>query len=260
MSLESLTTPFPWVSYSKKARHKLSTMRQAGFFTKEESEERKVFLAIGEEGSAKEGNWIRFYLLIDNEDGMCLDCRYCLFGQTALIAGAEAIAELAIGKNYVQLSRLSTDLVDRQLRDKQDRPGLPKEAHPHLNLCLDALLNALETCQGISLPESETVGSPLSLVKEEGYPHFASLSLKEKMRAIERVLDEDVRPYIALDNGGVELLNIKEPFEVLISYQGSCTSCFSAIGTTLSYIQQTLREKVHPEITVTPDIDANAFF
>ena len=68
-----------------------------------------------------------------------------------------------------------------------------------------------------------------------------------------------MRPYIALDAGGVEVINLLEDKEVIIAYQGSCTSCYSAIGTTLSYIQQVLRAKVHPSLVVVPDIDPQMF-
>lgn len=81
------------------------------------------------------------------------------------------------------------------------------------------------------------------------------LSLKEKIAVIEHVLDEDVRPYIALDAGGVEVLNLLNDHEVIITYQGTCTSCYSSVGTTLSYIQETLRRKVHPDLSVIPDVD-----
>lgn len=64
-----------------------------------------------------------------------------------------------------------------------------------------------------------------------------------------------MRPYIALDAGGIEVINLIEDKQVIIAYQGSCTSCYSSIGTTLSYIQQTLRAKVHPDLVVIPDMD-----
>ena len=68
------------------------------------------------------------------------------------------------------------------------------------------------------------------------------------------ILDKDVRPYTELDAGGVELLNLIEDKEVIIAYQGTCTSCHSATGATLSYIQQVLKAKVHPDIFVTPNL------
>ena len=80
------------------------------------------------------------------------------------------------------------------------------------------------------------------------------LSLKKKIAVIEEVMDRDIRPYIALDGGGVTVLNLIGDKELSIAYQGSCTSCYSSIGTTLSYIQQVLRAKVHPDIVVVPEM------
>lgn len=71
---------------------------------------------------------------------------------------------------------------------------------------------------------------------------------------IEEVMKEEIRPYIELDGGGVEVINLLNNREVIIAYEGSCTSCFSSTGATLSYIQQTLRAKVHPELIVIPNI------
>jgi NifU-like protein len=56
-----------------------------------------------------------------------------------------------------------------------------------------------------------------------------------------------------LDAGGVTVVNLINDKELLISYQGACTSCYSSIGATLSYIQQVIRAKIHPDITVVPD-------
>ena len=74
------------------------------------------------------------------------------------------------------------------------------------------------------------------------------MPLKKKLALIEEVLDQDIRPYIALDGGGIEILNILHDKEVVITYQGNCTSCFSAIGTTLSSYPASPSAKVHPTI------------
>jgi NifU-like protein len=71
---------------------------------------------------------------------------------------------------------------------------------------------------------------------------------------LEEIIARDIRPYIELDAGGIQVIDLTTENEVLIAYQGSCTSCFSATGTTLSYIQQVLRAKVHPSLVVVPDL------
>lgn len=262
MTLEKLTHPFPWALYSRKVCARIDTQRSSGSFTPKDAEERKVRLAIGEEGSVADGNCVRLYWLVDKEDGKILDARYQVYGQTALIGAAEAAVELLIGKNYDQAKRITAELLDKQLRDKESEPAFPRETYPHLTLVLGAIENASEKCTDLPLPDfyvSSPVPRDIGEVLEGGFPGWIELPLKKKLAVIEEVLDRDIRPYIALDAGGVEVINLLNDKEVVIVYKGSCTSCYSSIGTTLSYIQQILRAKVHPEIVVVPDIEPASF-
>lgn len=262
MGLALLCHPFPWSLYSKKLISKIENPRSAGFFTKDDAEERGMRLAEGVEGSIENGNCIHFYWLVDKEDGVIVDVKFQAFGQTALIGAAEAASQLLIGKNYDQALRISGDLIDKEVRDKETEPAFPKETYPHINLVLGAIENASAKCT--DLPLADTYVAPpvpkdIGEIVEGGYPGWLELPLKKKLAVIEDVLDRDIRPYIALDAGGVEVLNLLNDREVIITYQGSCTSCYSSIGTTLSYIQQVLRAKVFPEIIVVPDIDPSSF-
>jgi NifU-like protein len=262
MSLDALTTPFPWYRYSKKLIAKIEAPRNAGIFTKEESEARGMHLAIGEEGRLEDGNCVRLYWIVDKDDGIIVDAKFQVYGQSALIGAADGACEIIIGKNYDQAKRVSADLIDRQLRDRSDEPAFPRETYPHLNLVLGALEKAAEQC--LDIPVADTyvappVPSSIGEVVEGGYPGWIDLPLKKKIAVIEEILDRDVRPYIALDAGGVDVVNLIENKEVIIAYQGNCTSCYSAIGTTLSYIQQVLRAKVHPTLVVVPDMDSQSF-
>lgn len=262
MDFEQLTKSFPWALYSKKLASKIESMRQSGLFTNEEAEARQVRLATGEEGTVLQGNAIRFYLLVDKDDGTILDARYQAYGQSALIGAAEALSALVIGKNYDQARRIHADLIDKEFRDKDAVPAFPQEAHPHINLVIDALDKACDSCTDLPLPDlyvAPPVPKDIGEVLEGGYPGWDELPLKKKLAVIEDVLDREIRPYIALDAGGVEVINLINNREVVITYSGSCTSCYSSVGTTLSYVQQMLRAKVHPEIVVTPNLDALQF-
>lgn len=256
MSLQRLIHPFPWSLYSKKLNAKIEQPRCSGFLTKEQSEERGMRLAIGQDGSVEEGNLVCFYWLIDPDDGIIVDARFQVYGQSALIGAAEIACELVIGKNYDQARRISSDLIDKQVRDRSDEPAFPKETFPHINLVLGAIDNAADACLDIPLP-STYVAMPAPLdfgeILEGGYPGWETLSQVQKMALIEEVIARDIRPYIELDAGGVKIIDLIGQ-EVHIAYQGSCTSCFSATGTTLSYIQQVLRGKVHPHLVVVPDL------
>jgi NifU-like protein len=258
MGLASLINTFPWARYSKKVATKIEQARCAGWFSKEEAEARLMRLAEGKDGSVVDGNEVILYWLVDRDDGIIVDARFQVYGQSVLIGAAEAACELLIGKNYDQARRVSADLIDKQVRDKSDMPAFPKETYPHLNLILGAIDAAADQCTDIPFADTYlTTPIPVNMgdVTPGGYSGWLELPLKKKLAVIEQVLDQDIRPYIALDAGGVSVLNLLNDKELVIAYQGSCTSCYSSIGTTLSYIQQIIRAKVHPDITVVPDMN-----
>lgn len=66
---------------------------------------------------------------------------------------------------------------------------------------------------------------------------------------INQVLDEKIRPGLAGDGGGLEIISFTDK-KLLIHYQGACGSCPSSIGGTLMAIEHMLKEDVDPEIEV----------
>lgn len=248
--------PFPWSLYSKKLALRIENPYCGGIFTQEEADSRGVHLAHGTQGSLLDGNLVHFYWLVDKADGVIMDARFQAFGHSSLVGASEVACELIIGKNYDQARRISTELIDKHVRDKTNLPAFPEETYPFLNLVLDAQDAAAQSCEGIPLAQNYSappiVGHDIEVV-DGGFPGFKELSLKQKLAVIEEVIAKEVRPYIEMDAGGIEVINLLNDKEVIISYQGACTSCHSATGATLSYIQQILKAKVHPELEVTPD-------
>lgn len=250
---------FPWALYSRKLRLRIETPYCSGLFTQEDGDARAMHFAIGQAGSMAEANIVRLYWLVDSQDGVIIDARFQVFGDSALIGAAEVACELVVGKNYDQARRLSADLIDRHVQEKRDDGemiGFPKEVWGHINLILEALDDAAVQCEGLPLAP-EYVAPPVMNyqveVTEGGWPGWEGLTLKQKLSVIDEVVAKDIRPYIEMDAGGIEVLNLLGN-EVIIAYQGTCTSCHSATGATLSYIQHVLKAKVHPDLTVTPNL------
>lgn len=72
---------------------------------------------------------------------------------------------------------------------------------------------------------------------------------QELMSKIEAVFDDRVRPALAGDGGGLEILGL-DGKTLRIRYQGSCGSCPSSIAGTLNAIQNMLQSEVDEELTV----------
>ncbi|MBS0622147.1 MAG: iron-sulfur cluster assembly scaffold protein [Verrucomicrobia bacterium] len=246
---------YPWTRYSKKLASRIDTPRWAGSFTEKDTEGRDCRLVIGEEGEVASGNFVRFYWLVDEREGLVLDAKHQTFGQSALIGAAEAACELCCGKNYDQASRLGADLIDKHLRDRPSDPAFPVEVSSHLNLVVDAIDAAASKCRDLPLPTTYvTPLAPELDVLEGGYPGFMEMPKAKKMSLIRQVIASEVQPYIELDAGGISVLDLVDDKEVLIAYEGSCTTCASSTGTTLSYIQQVVQARVHPDLVVVPQI------
>lgn len=201
----------------------------------------------------REGN-LCLYWLVDESDGVIADAKFQVLGPIGLIAAAEIASELVLRKNYDQVSRISADLIDQHVRDRKDIPAFPKEYDPYLNQVLSAIDRAVQQCLDIPFAISYDI-TPIERDFGEipgGIPGWETFAQEEKLRVIEEVVDKEIRPYIELDAGGIKVIELKEGREVMISYEGACTTCHSSTGSTLSAIQQILKARVHPSLVVIP--------
>jgi NifU-like protein len=212
-------------------------------------------LVDGSEGYVSKGAVVRLYLLVDETDGVIADARFQVFGPTILIGFAETICELIIRKNYDQAMRLSAEYVEKYLRDRNEQNPFPAETAGFLNAVLSALEEAVAKCYDIPLEDPTT--TPLldyqNLDETQSHPDFLNYSIDDKKAVLEKIIAVDIRPYIELDAGGVEIQEIRNGNQIIIKYEGACVSCYSATGATLESIQNILRAKVHPAIEVIPD-------
>lgn len=80
---------------------------------------------------------------------------------------------------------------------------------------------------------------------------FIEGSDPELMERINSILDDRVRPALAGDGGGLEVLGL-EGKTLHIRYQGACGSCPSAAQGTLIAIQNMLQTEIDEELQVVP--------
>lgn len=246
--------PSMWELFSKKLKSKIDNPRYAGFFLAREAEIKNLRLVTGEEGSILEGQMVTLYWLLDEADGVISDAKFQVFGPTALIGAAEVATSLFIHKNYDQASRISANLIDKEVRDKKEIPSFPKACDSYLNMIISAIDNATSQCLDIPFAR-EYVATPLSMddLPEGHIENFLELSKEQKIYVISEIMEKEIQPYVELDAGGVKVVDLKGN-EVVIEYDGSCTSCHASTGSTLSAIQAIIQKRVFPELTVTPKI------
>ncbi|NWG29080.1 MAG: NifU family protein [Ignavibacteriaceae bacterium] len=88
-----------------------------------------------------------------------------------------------------------------------------------------------------------------NLIPEEKVTAPTAEEENELLKKINQLLDQKVRPALAGDGGGLQVLGI-DGFTVKIRYQGACGSCPSSISGTLMAIEGLLKRDVNPSIHV----------
>jgi NifU-like protein len=88
-----------------------------------------------------------------------------------------------------------------------------------------------------------------------GENSFDKMTIVQRIKAVDSVIDEYIRPMLVMDGGDMEIIDIKENiphYDIYIRYLGACGSCASGSTGTLYAIESTLRQKVDENIRVLP--------
>ena len=84
---------------------------------------------------------------------------------------------------------------------------------------------------------------------------FENMTLVQQIKAVDAVVDENVRQFLVMDGGNMEVIDIKkgdEYIDIYIRYLGACNGCASSSTGTLYAIESTLKEKLSKRIRVLP--------
>ncbi len=102
--------------------------------------------------------------------------------------------------------------------------------------------------------EKMAAGATLGNVTGTG-ADFAQMTIVQRIKAVDKVVDEHIRQMLVMDGGDMEILDIKENganFDIYIRYLGACSGCASSSTGTLFAIENILKEKLDGNIRVLP--------
>lgn len=103
--------------------------------------------------------------------------------------------------------------------------------------CLDKLADLLAEAKGL-----KKVLTPLE-VKPAGLTNI------QRMKLVNKIIDEEISPSLQKDGGNIELVDV-DGKRVLVQLRGACSSCKSSQLTLKQFVEKRLRETVEPDITV----------
>ena len=85
--------------------------------------------------------------------------------------------------------------------------------------------------------------------------NFEEMTLVQKIKAVDAIIDENIRQFLIMDGGNMEIIDIKtndDYIDIYIRYLGACSGCASSSTGTLYAIEATLKEKLSNKIRVLP--------
>jgi NifU-like protein len=104
--------------------------------------------------------------------------------------------------------------------------------------------------------EKEKMASAATLGNESGSDvDFAKMTIVQRIKAVDKVVDDNIRQMLIMDGGDMEILDIKdngENIDIYIRYLGACNGCASSSTGTLFAIENILKEKLDANIRVLP--------
>ncbi|RDU72723.1 iron-sulfur cluster assembly scaffold protein NifU [Helicobacter aurati] len=85
---------------------------------------------------------------------------------------------------------------------------------------------------------------------------FQDMTIAQKVKAVDKTIDEHIRPMLMMDGGDMEILDIKDSsdnfIDIYIRYMGACDGCASAATGTLYAIEEVLKQHLAENIRVMP--------
>ncbi|MGX2971397.1 iron-sulfur cluster assembly scaffold protein [Helicobacter sp. 23-1048] len=112
------------------------------------------------------------------------------------------------------------------------------------------ILNAVRTEM-----ESEKLKNQYEKSQSDG-AKFSDMTMVQKVKMVDKVIDENIRPMLMMDGGNMEILDIKDTsdghIDIYIRYMGACDGCASAATGTLYAIESVLQENLDSSIRVMP--------
>ncbi len=231
---------------SARAIARIAAPRFAGELTPQEAAAAGGTLIATEHGAQHAPEHIRLTMVVAPA-GTVSAVRYLSPAQGAQLAAYDVMAELCQGRSLADAATVTPRQVDALLRDEGGgavlelvAAGTADADHPYY-----VLVKAAERHHGATAAAPAALGAAST---SESLP-WGEVGLFEKVRRIEGVLDTQVRPALASDGGGIDLVDLKQD-DLYVQYHGACGSCSSSIGGTLQFIQDSLNNNLGTALTI----------
>jgi len=100
--------------------------------------------------------------------------------------------------------------------------------------CIEKIQNIIDVIQGKEQPEKKKP---------------AAMTNIQKIRLIEEILDQEIKPVLKKDGGNIELIDLDGDV-IYVKLRGACANCKTSQVTIKNFIENKIQELVSPELIV----------
>lgn len=231
------------VPFGPVAQGRLRDLQRVGSLNQVDANARDARLLSTSHGASSGKDHIDLSALLDSS-GALLDVKYRTLGTGWDLLCCDIMAELCIGKGPDLFEHLSGADVVAWLRKQgeaaEDIPAALEERN------FPVLVKLAVLARG-GVPEPVASVAAASPQRTAAQLDWDEVGLFEKVRRVEEVLDGQVRPMLASDGGGIELVDLRDK-DLMVHYNGACGSCSSSVGGTMVFIEDTLNNALGVEL------------
>jgi NifU-like protein len=203
---------------------------------------------------------LKVYLMIDPDSDKILETRFFTYGGPIFTALADTFCKKIQMVTVEEACAITAESIELELRDTPDVPAIPENAPEikQMNTLIKRILETYPEKKGTAILVREKMErikyrTQTAEGRAEADAEWNALAKHEKIEKIEAWLHQSVRGMLQGDGGDVEILDLTEDNRLKIRYQGACAGCGSAMGGTLFYIEDELKNNVCYNLIVVPE-------
>lgn len=241
-------------SLSQKLQEIAKAPKYRGAIFQIEADEKGLALVDVKEASLK------VYLMIDPDCDKILETRFFTYGGPIFTALADTFCKKIQMVTVDEACAITAESLELELRDTPDVPAIAETAPEikQMNTLIKRILETYPEKKGTAILVREKMErikyrTQTAEGRAEADAEWNAMTKVQKIEKIEAWLHQSVRGMLQGDGGDVEILDLTEDNRLKIRYQGACAGCGSAMGGTLFYIEDELKNNVYYNLIVEPE-------
>lgn len=203
---------------------------------------------------------LKVYLMIDPECDKILETRFFTYGGPIFTALADTFCKKIQMVTIDEACAITAESLEQELRDTPDVRAIADNA-PEIKQ-MDTLIKRILEAYPEKKATAVLVREKMERIKyrtqtaegrAEADAEWNAMTKVQKIEKIEAWLHQTVRGTLQGDGGDLEILDLTDDNHLKIRYQGACAGCGSAMGGTLFYIEDELKNNVYYNLIVEPE-------